>query len=80
MSSVFAENLSFERPHLIPLDRLGPATQKHDVVYDAWLFERKVKIMNMPDWAKEELGDSCCFGTRTVETSMNDVRRLHCGI
>lgn len=38
--------------------------------YDHWLLERKVRLPRRDDWHEGELGDSCCFGTRTVESSM----------
>ena len=33
--------------------------------YDDWLLQRRVRVRK--SWAEEDVGDSCCFGTRTVE-------------
>jgi hypothetical protein len=53
--------------------------------YDTWLLEKRVKIRN--PWAvddregeEEEVGDSCCFGTRTVDMGMDCVWNLHGGV
>jgi hypothetical protein len=46
--------------------------------YDNWLLEKKVKVRNT--WNEEDVGDSCCFGTRTVDMGMDCVWKLHGGI
>lgn len=46
--------------------------------YDNWLLERKVRFRN--DWDDEDVGDSCCFGTRTVDMGMDCIWRLHGGV
>jgi hypothetical protein len=33
--------------------------------YDDWLLQKRVRVRK--SWAEEDVGDSCCFGTRTVE-------------
>jgi hypothetical protein len=43
---------------------------------DAWRRERKVRFYD----DEGELGDSCCFGTRTVETGLDCVWKLHGGV
>jgi hypothetical protein len=48
--------------------------------YDDWLLQRKVKLPRRDDWDEGELGDSCCFGTRTVDVGMDCVWQLHGGI
>lgn len=45
-----------------------------------WQQERKVKVMKTDGWKGEELGDSCCFGTRTIEFGMDCVWKLHGGV
>jgi len=51
--------------------------------YDSWLLQRRVKIKRPHhddvDWMSllgdgdgDELGDSCCFGTRTVQFGTDD--------
>lgn len=51
---------------------------------DEWIFERKVKTQGQGDdagsiWNEGELGDSCCFGVRTVEVGLDGVWTLHGG-
>lgn len=80
MSSVFEGILSFERdkqePHLIDSTH---GTQENGR-YDDWLLARKVKIPMVDDWNEGELGDSCCFGVRTVEFNRGCVWKLHGGV
>jgi hypothetical protein len=45
---------------------------------DDWIVERKVKIHTWDD--DGELGDSCCFGTRTVQFGKDCVWKLHGGV
>ena len=33
--------------------------------YDDWLLQKRVRARK--SWVDEDVGDSCCFGTRTVE-------------
>ena len=80
MLSVFEESLNFERRHLIPLHTQEADNCKDGAGYDGWLLERKVKIPKRFEWDEGELGDSCCFGVRTVEIGMDGVRNLHGGI
>lgn len=42
-----------------------------------WRTERRVKIY---DDGEGELGDSCCFGTRTVDMGFDCVWKLHGGV
>ena len=51
---------------------------KHPQEYDNWLLEKKVKVRNT--WTEEDVGDSCCFGTRTVDMGMDCIWKLHGGI
>lgn len=47
---------------------------------DEWEFEKKVKVRKFePDW-EEDVGDSCCWGTRTVDIGMDCVWKIHGGI
>lgn len=46
--------------------------------YDNWLLEKKVRIRS--DWGEEDVGDSCCFGTRTVDMGMDCIWKLHGGV
>lgn len=58
--------------------------KEHEVVqqrpqeYDAWLLEKKVRVRT--HWAEEDVGDSCCFGTRTVDMGMDCIWKLPGGI
>jgi hypothetical protein len=45
---------------------------------EQWTGERKVKSTS---WSMEEnIGDSCCWGVRTVETGLDCVWKLHGGV
>lgn len=46
--------------------------------YDTWLLEKRVKFRS--DWGEEDVGDSCCFGTRTVDMGMDCIWKLHGGV
>lgn len=46
--------------------------------YDTWLLEKRVKFRS--DWGDEDVGDSCCFGTRTVDMGMDCIWKLHGGV
>jgi hypothetical protein len=49
----------------------------NEVEKEEWQAEPKVKV----HWDDEgELGDSCCFGTRTVEVGLDCVWKLHGGV
>jgi len=61
-------------------DEVDAQTQKphHHGGYDSWLLERRVKVspsahddndnwMNLLGDSEGDVGDSCCFGTRTVQ-------------
>ncbi|UPX11793.1 uncharacterized protein EKO05_0002381 [Ascochyta rabiei] len=65
-------------------------TKKHDHAsstrpqsYDSWLLEKRVRIRS--GWADEDgdrngdVGDSCCFGTRTVHGGLYWGWELHGG-
>lgn len=54
--------------------------EKGDEVYDDWLLERKVRIRQRDSRDEGELGNSCCFGTKVVDISMDCVWKLHGGI
>jgi hypothetical protein len=62
-------NLSFE-----PNEKLHEERKIHD----DWIVQRKVKIHTWDD--EGELGDSCCFGTRTVQFGKDCVWKLHGGV
>ena len=57
---------------------------EHEVIpqrpqeYDSWLLEKKVRVRTY--WAEEDVGDSCCFGTRTVDMGMDCIWKLPGGI
>jgi hypothetical protein len=59
-------------------------SKEHEVVqqrppeYDSWLLEKKVLVRT--PWAEEDVGDSCCFGTRTVDMGMDCIWKLPGGI
>ena len=46
--------------------------------YDTWLLEKRVKFRS--DWGDEDVGDSCCFGTRTVDMGVDCIWKLHGGV
>lgn len=80
MLSVFEENLNFE-PEANGTRETQETPEGGDGVYDDWLLERKIKTRRLDDcWDTEELGDSCCFGTRTVEFGMDRVSKVHRGV
>jgi hypothetical protein len=81
MLSVFEASLSFEE-HGSGVDITEKVELEHheDESYDDWLLQRKVKTSRRDDWDEEDLGDSCCFGTRTVETGLDCVWKLHGGV
>ena len=75
MLSVFEANLSFEQ------DNAGLVDKKQDLgSSDDWRLQRKVKVSKAFAFDEEELGDSCCFGTRTVEYGMDCIWKLHGGV
>jgi hypothetical protein len=48
--------------------------------YDDWESEKKVKVRNLEvDW-EEDVGDSCCWGTRTVDIGMDCVWKIRGGV
>lgn len=47
------------------------------VRYDDWLMEKKVKVKDTSWNEGLDVGDSCCFGTRTVEVGKDCVWKLH---
>ena len=78
MLSGFGASLSFESEFEDQDDmNLGDLKNRRGLEDDDWHKERKVKVQ----WAEEgELGDSCCFGTRTVELGLDCVWKLHGGV
>ncbi len=75
MLSVFEASLSFEQEDTLL------ASKKQDVGgNDNWQSQRKVKILKPFAFEDEELGDSCCFGTRTVEFGVDCIWKLHGGV
>jgi hypothetical protein len=69
MLSVFEEILSFEPEKTMNYKEAVRAEQlPPEIRYDAWLRERKVTVPMGDEWIEGELGDSCCFGTRTVQS------------
>jgi hypothetical protein len=80
MLSVFEASLSFEG-HGSEVNIAKVELEHHeDESYDDWLLQRKVKTPRRDDWDEGDLGDSCCFGTRTVETGLDCVWKLHGGV
>ena len=50
------------------------------VRYDDWLVEKKVRVKETSWIEGLDIGDSCCFGTRTVEMGKDCVWKLHGGV
>lgn len=71
-----AESLGYEVTRDVETQKENADTRPQE--YDNWLLEKKVKIRN--DLGEEDVGDSCCFGTRTVDMGMDCIRILHGGI
>lgn len=82
MLSVFEASLSFEKDDGEPVVAEKPEDERHDddESYNDWLLQRKVKTPRGDEWDDGDLGDSCCFGTRTVEIGMDCVWKLHGGV
>jgi hypothetical protein len=80
MSSVFVASLNFEEASKSDTTDHIVDEQNGDESYDDWLLQRKVKTPRGDEWDEGELGDSCCFGTRTVEIGMDCVWKLHGGV
>lgn len=76
MLSVFEASLISERN--TSNDGYGQRLDK-DIRTD-WLAEKRVKVRGETAWDEEDLGDSCCFGTRTVEIGVDCVWKLHGGV
>jgi len=79
MLSGFGASLSFESEFEEDQDEknLGHTEDMGGLESDDWHKERKVKVQ----WDDEgELGDSCCFGTRTVEMGLDCVWKMHGGV
>jgi hypothetical protein len=80
--SDFEANLSFE------LDSSNDDTNtkeddcdRNEHGSDSWRTEQKIRILEEERWDEAgELGDSCCFGTRTVETGFDYAWKLHGGV
>jgi hypothetical protein len=79
MSNVFVANSSFEPEDMASLVAEEPKRIEDSRKYDDWLLARKVRLPQS-SWEEGELGDSCCFGTRTVEVGMDCVWKLHGGV
>jgi len=79
MSDVFAANSSFESEDMTSLVAQEPKMIQDSRKNDDWLLARKVRLPQR-DREEEEVGDSCCFGTRTVEVGMDCVWKLHGGV
>jgi hypothetical protein len=45
-----------------------------------WEGERKVRVQTREWYDDGEVGNSCCFGTRTVDVGMDCVWELHGGV
>jgi len=82
MLSVFEASLSFEQPEDsgVGITEKVEVERHDDESYDDWLLQRKVKTPRKDEWDEDDLGDSCCFGTRTVEMGTDCVWKLHGGI
>jgi len=73
--------LSFEKDDGEPVVAGKPEDERHDdESYDDWLLQRKVKTPRGDEWDDGDLGDSYCFGTRTVEIGKDCVWKLHGGV
>ena len=57
-----------------------PAVGTAGLGYDAWLVEKKVRVKHVPWEDGTDVGDSCCFGTRTVEVGRDCIWKLHGGV
>ena len=79
--SVFAANLNFEEhgSEAAITEKSERERCYDDWSYDDWLLQRKVKMPRADEWDDGDLGDSCCFGTRTVEMGKDCVWKLHGG-
>jgi hypothetical protein len=74
MLNVFGASLSFESGYE---NDAVIEDGTNEVEKEELQAERKVKV----HWDDEgELGDSCCFGTRTVEVGLDCVWKLHGGV
>lgn len=80
MWSVFAESLNFRLDTLMTPGREQTATKHDERVYDSSLLGRKAKTAQLDEWNEGELGDSCCFGTRTVQSGNECIWKLHGGV
>ena len=79
LDKAIVKGVEVNEPDLVlPSERAGEITRARPQVYDAWLLEKRVRMRN--DWGEEEVGDSCCFGTRTVDTSMGCIWKKHGGV
>lgn len=74
MSSAFEENLSSKGS----LGMIEPIII-HEREYDNMKTNAKVSI-DHGKHDEEELGDSCCFGIRTVEAGVDCIWKLHGGV
>jgi hypothetical protein len=75
MSNVFVVSLNFK--NMI----LGGGAEVEEE-YDEWLLGQKgdeVKEVKEPAW-EEDVGDSGCWGSRTVDVGLDCVWKMHGGI
>jgi len=66
-------SLIFENP-------IDDTTQQRGMGFNNWLLEKKVRVQGNLWDGEEDLGDSCCFGTRSMEIGLDYVWKLHEGV
>jgi hypothetical protein len=71
--------LGFEDGGQEEVGRIGDGGKMEEVPNTEWLSTRKVKV-HSAEYYEGELGDSCCFGTTTVEVGLDCVWKLHGGV
>jgi hypothetical protein len=80
MLSDFGASLSFDDDY----DTMDGTNMDNDMDAHGSLIalpEGNVNVQKREGWVeKGELGDSCCFGTRTVDIGLDCVWKLHGGI
>lgn len=75
----FGGSLSFESDYNIADGGVDGKGAVHEGEREGWSKERKVKI-RIFEGEEGELGDSCCFGTRTVQGGRDCAWKLHGGV
>lgn len=73
MLSVFAEISNFKNIE----EAADPLGTRINGGRESWLLEKKVKISRRDEWLDGDLGDSCCFGTRTIQRGSETPWKLY---